>query len=123
MLLLEAPNTWTMVRTALEVRELFSRFVEDSLDIHIELINDGKYVVRGQGTIQFQHESGGSFHTQDVLYLLGLKKNLFCLSQSWRTKVMRSTYRREKCSFSEREPIQSNFIRTRLVIELEDTPD
>jgi len=31
---------------------------------------------RGVGTISFERESGSSLHLSDVLYVLGLKKNL-----------------------------------------------
>jgi hypothetical protein len=46
----------------------------------LELGDNTKYAVRGQGTVQFQLESGGSFDVQEVLYVPGLKKNLLSIS-------------------------------------------
>jgi hypothetical protein len=63
-----------------ETRELFSSLSEEDSKLHIELGNNAKYPVRGQGTIQFQLESGGSFDAQEVLYVHGLKKNFFSIS-------------------------------------------
>ena len=62
-----------------EARELFSSFSEEDSELHIELGNNAKYAVRGQGAIQFQLESRGSFDAQEVPYALGLK-NLFSIS-------------------------------------------
>jgi len=36
-----------------EARELFSNFSEDDIDLHVELGNEAKYAVRGQGPVQF----------------------------------------------------------------------
>jgi hypothetical protein len=46
----------------------------------VELGDDAKYAVKGEGTILFQLESGGSLEAQDVLYVPGLKKNLLSVS-------------------------------------------
>ena len=46
----------------------------------MELGDDSRYVVKGEGTITFQLESGGSLDSHDVLYIPGLKKNLFSIS-------------------------------------------
>jgi hypothetical protein len=54
----------------------------------------------------FQLESGGSFDAQEVLYVLGLKKNLLSISLV-ETKVMRLTSRGGKCSFAQREPVHT----------------
>jgi hypothetical protein len=63
-----------------EERELFNNFSEGDSSLHVELDNEAKYVVRGQGNIQYQLESGGSFDAQEVLYVPGLKKNLLSIS-------------------------------------------
>jgi hypothetical protein len=63
-----------------EERELFNNFSEGDSSLHVELGNEAKYAVRGQGTVQFQLESGGSFDAQEVLYVPGLKKNLLSIS-------------------------------------------
>jgi hypothetical protein len=52
----------------------------EGLRIHVELGDDAKYAVKGEGTILFQLESGGSFDAQDVLYVPGLRKNFLSVS-------------------------------------------
>jgi hypothetical protein len=84
-------------RHMMKARELFNRLSEEDSKIHVELGNDAKYAMRVQGTVQFQLESGGSFDAQEVLYVPGLKKNLFP-SQSWRTKVMQLPSIGDMCS-------------------------
>jgi hypothetical protein len=59
---------------------LFSNLSEEDSELHIQLGNNAKYLVKGQGTMQFQLDSGGSFDAQEVLYVLGLKKNLLPIS-------------------------------------------
>lgn len=46
----------------------------------MELGDDVRYAVKGEGTIMFQLELGGFFEAQDVLYVPGLKKNLLSVS-------------------------------------------
>jgi hypothetical protein len=60
----------------IEARNLFSNLMEKDLGIHVEIGDDAKYAVKGEGTILFQLELGGLFEAQDVLYVPGLKKNL-----------------------------------------------
>ena len=43
-----------------EARELFSSLTESDSDVHVELGDDAKYAVKGEGTITFHLESGGS---------------------------------------------------------------
>jgi hypothetical protein len=62
-----------------ESRELFCILKEDS-GIHVELGGDAKYAMKGEGTILFQLELGGSFEAQDVLYVPALKKNFLSVS-------------------------------------------
>jgi hypothetical protein len=64
----------------IEARDLFNSFLEDDSDLHIQLGDNTKYAVQGQGTMQFQLKSGGSFDVQEVLYVPGLKKNLLSIS-------------------------------------------
>jgi hypothetical protein len=47
--------------------------------VHVELGDDAKYEVKGDGTILFQLELGGSFDDHDVLYVLGLKNNFLSI--------------------------------------------
>jgi len=63
-----------------EARELFSHLTEKDSGIHVELGDDAKYSMKGEGTILFQPGSSGSFDAQDVLYVLGLRKNLISIS-------------------------------------------
>ena len=46
----------------------------------IEMGDDGKYHVSGEGTIVFQREHGAPLILTDVKYVLGLKKNLVSVS-------------------------------------------
>jgi hypothetical protein len=54
-------NAWYMDSGAsyhmTEARELFSIFSEDDSNLHIQLGDNTKYAVRGQGTKHFQLES------------------------------------------------------------------
>jgi hypothetical protein len=63
-----------------EDREPFNNLSEDGLNLYIELGDESKYPVRGQGTMQFQLELGGSFDAHEVLYVPSLKKNMFSIS-------------------------------------------
>jgi hypothetical protein len=75
--------------------EIFSSLTERDLKVHVELGDDAKYAVKGEGTITFQLESGGSFDAHDVLYIPGLKKNFL--------SVLAMEDRGFFCYFSERE--------------------
>jgi hypothetical protein len=68
----------------------------------VELGDNAKYAVKGEGTILFQLESGGSLEAQDVLYVPGMKKN-FSQSQLWRTGGFPSCSRKGKYSYVQRE--------------------
>jgi hypothetical protein len=59
-----------------EARELFNSPTKKDLGIHVELIDNAKYAVKGEGIILFQLQSRGSFEAQDVLNVPVLKKNL-----------------------------------------------
>lgn len=53
---------------------------ERDLALHVELGDNAKYAVKGAATTWFQLESGDSLHMRDVLFVLGLKKNLLHIS-------------------------------------------
>eukprot|EP00253_Pinus_taeda_P001893 PITA_01893 len=55
---------------------LFSTLEEKDLNMHIEMGDDGKSCVSGEGTVSFQREHGAPCTLTDVKYVLGLKKNL-----------------------------------------------
>jgi hypothetical protein len=59
-----------------EAWELFISMIESDSDVHVELGDDVMYALKGEGTIMFHLESRGLLDSQDVLYILGLKKNL-----------------------------------------------
>eukprot|EP00253_Pinus_taeda_P012616 PITA_12616 len=57
-------------------KSLFSTLEEKDLKMHIEMGDDGKYHVSGEGTVVFQREHGAPLTLTDVKYVPGLKKNL-----------------------------------------------
>jgi hypothetical protein len=61
-------------------RELFSSLTEQDSRVQVELGDDAKYPVAGVGTIPFQLQSGNSLDFDDVLFVLGLRKNLLSVS-------------------------------------------
>jgi hypothetical protein len=50
-----------------KAREIFSILIERDSYVHVELSDDSKYAMKGEGTITFHLESGGSLDAQDVL--------------------------------------------------------
>jgi hypothetical protein len=63
-----------------KARELFNNLTERDSRVHVELDDDAKYAVKGEGTVLVQLEEGGSFDAWDVLYVPRLKKNLLSVS-------------------------------------------
>jgi hypothetical protein len=64
----------------IEARELFNSLSKEDLELHIELGNNAKYAVMPiMPSVQFQLESRGSFDSQEVLYVPGLKKNILSI--------------------------------------------
>eukprot|EP00253_Pinus_taeda_P022791 PITA_22791 len=57
-------------------KNLFSTLEEKDLQMRIEMGDDGKYCVSGEGTVVFQREHGAPLTLTDVKYVPGLKKNL-----------------------------------------------
>ena len=57
-------------------KRFFKDLQEGGTGIHIELGDDARYQAQGVGTVSFQRESGKSLSFVDVLYVLGLTKNL-----------------------------------------------
>jgi hypothetical protein len=47
---------------------------------HVELGDDKCYKIEGVGSISFKLESGSTLHVDEVLYVLGLKKNLLSVA-------------------------------------------
>ena len=63
-----------------EAWELFSSLTETDSRIHVELGDDAKYVVKGEGTIRFQLDSRGSLYGHDVLCIPSSKNNFLLVS-------------------------------------------
>ena len=57
-------------------KSLFSTLEEKDLQMRIEMGDDGKYHVFGEGTVVFQREHGAPLTLTDVKYVPGLRKNL-----------------------------------------------
>jgi hypothetical protein len=53
----------------IEAWDIFNSMTEKDSGIHVELGDDAKYVMKGEGTILFQLKSGGFFYAQYVLYV------------------------------------------------------
>ena len=45
--------------------------------MHIDMGDDGRHIMTIIGTISFQREFGSPLRLKDVMYVSGLKKNLF----------------------------------------------
>ena len=56
--------------------EIFSDLEEKDLQIFIDMGEDGRYGVTEIGTIKFDRELGKPFLLEDVMHVLGLRKNL-----------------------------------------------
>lgn len=54
----------------------FSDLEEKDLHMHINMGDDGRYNVTTIDTFTFQRESGSPLRLKDVMYVLGLKKNI-----------------------------------------------
>jgi hypothetical protein len=57
-------------------KDILSDFETKSFAEHVELGDDKCYKVEGIGSISFKLETGARLHVDEVLYVLGLKKNL-----------------------------------------------
>eukprot|EP00253_Pinus_taeda_P028177 PITA_28177 len=57
-------------------KSLFSTLEEKDLKMRIEMSDDGKYRVLGEGMVVFQREHGAPLTLTNVKYVPGLKKNL-----------------------------------------------
>ena len=57
-------------------KNIFSTLEEKDLQIQIEMADDGKYRVLGEGMVVLQREHGAPLTLTDVKYVPSLKKNL-----------------------------------------------
>ena len=61
---------------------LFIHLEDKDLQVHIEMGDNGSYSTIEIDTVTFQRESGSPLTLQDVIYVLGLKKNLVFVAWS-----------------------------------------
>ena len=61
-------------------KNLFSTLEEKDLQMHIEMGDDGKYSVSGEGMVMFQREHGAPLTLTYEKYVHGLKKNLVSIA-------------------------------------------
>lgn len=57
-------------------RDFLNDMEEKDLQMHIELGDDKRYNATRIGIVTFQMELGSPLHLKDVMFFLGLKKNL-----------------------------------------------
>ena len=58
-------------------KEFFSSLEEKDIQMHIEMGDDERYSATSVGTVTFMRESGNPLTLKYVMYVTGLKKNLF----------------------------------------------
>ena len=63
-----------------EQKRFFRDLREGGIGIHVELGDDARYQAQGVGTDSFERESGKPLSFADVLYVLGLIKDLISVS-------------------------------------------
>ena len=61
-------------------QEMFSKLSQTKTDVEVVLGDDSAVKPVGCGTITFQRESMSPMVLRDVLYVLGMKKNLVSVS-------------------------------------------
>jgi hypothetical protein len=61
-------------------KEFFTRLQEGGVNLIIELRDGRRYKAQGVGTVLFQRESGKPLRFANILYVLGLTKNLISVS-------------------------------------------
>ena len=57
-----------------------SQLKQKQFSCMVELGDNSTYSIQGVGATSFQLNSGDTLHMQDILYVPGLKKNLFSIS-------------------------------------------
>jgi hypothetical protein len=53
---------------------------DKKFNVKVELGDDGTYAIKGIGSTYFQLQSGNVFHTEKIIYVPGLKKNLISVA-------------------------------------------
>jgi hypothetical protein len=57
-------------------KQNLSNYRDKQFNVKVELGDDGTYDIKGFGSASFQLQSSNVFHIDEILYVLGLKKNL-----------------------------------------------
>lgn len=57
-------------------KDFFSNLEDKDLQLHVEFGDDGRYNIKGVGTITMKRESGSHIHLKDVMYVPVLKKKI-----------------------------------------------
>jgi hypothetical protein len=78
------PKTWLVDNGASKhitgYKEILSDFETKYFAEHVELGDDKCYKIEGAGSIFFKLEFGPRLHVDEVLYVVGLKKNLLSVA-------------------------------------------
>ena len=61
-------------------RSTLTDLSEKESSLNVELGDDAKYLVKGVESTSFQLDLGAILHMNDILFVLGLKKNLLSIS-------------------------------------------
>ena len=82
--ILEESTIWTVDSGASIHMTRFQKALTDyrtkKFTSQVELGDDTTYEIEGVGSIYFQLDSGTVLHIEDILYVLGLKKNLLLVA-------------------------------------------
>jgi hypothetical protein len=57
-------------------KQNLANYRDNKFNVKVELGDDGTYDIKGFGSASFQLQSDNIFHIDEILYVLGLKKNL-----------------------------------------------
>jgi len=61
-------------------RDYFSELEEKDIQMHIKLGDDRRYNTTGIGIVTYHRESGSPLRLKDVMFVLGLKKNIISIA-------------------------------------------
>lgn len=61
-------------------QEFFSELNEKYLQIHINLVDDGRYRVTRIGIVTLQRDLSSPLRLKDIMFILGLNKNLISIA-------------------------------------------
>jgi hypothetical protein len=61
-------------------KNALANFKKMKFSAHVELGNDASYAIKGIGSTSFRLESGATLHFEEIMYILGLKKNIISVA-------------------------------------------